>query len=109
MKEKVFKIPKEKLKQLIAPIGSCIASDMITVDGLPIGFMYREEKMDSIDSGWRFFSGLEGDEYINDPKNLMMYDVNTIANYDPYIIPYLKLKIGSELERNTDNTFNLIG
>ena len=34
----------------------------------------------------------------------MIYNVNTIANYDRAIIPYLDLPFGTELERieNTD-------
>ena len=29
----------------------------------------------------------------------MKFDVNTMANYDEAIIPYLKMSVGSELER----------
>jgi hypothetical protein len=70
--------------------------------------MYREEPDFAEDSGWRFFSGKEDQEYVDKPENTMIYDVNTIANYDPAIIPYLDMKIGTELERNDDNTFKLI-
>ena len=38
----------------------------------------------------------------------MIYDVNTIVNYDPAIISYLDMEIGTELERNDDKTFKLI-
>ena len=36
---------------------------------------------------------------------LMFFEVNVIANYDPAIIPYLKMPVGTELEREegTDN------
>ena len=34
---------------------------MITVDGYPVGFMYREEPND-VDGGWRFFSGKESQD-----------------------------------------------
>jgi len=39
----------------------------------------------------------------------MVYAVNTIANYDPAIIPYLDLPYGTELERieGTDY-FNIV-
>ena len=46
-------------KQLINLLGSCIATDRITVDGLPVDFMYREDPIYKVDSGWRFFSGTE--------------------------------------------------
>jgi len=61
--------------------------------------MYREASDNDSDSGWRFFSGEESQEYVDDPDNLSLYDVNTIANYDPEIIPYLDAPIGSAYER----------
>ena len=61
--------------------------------------MYREEPDDEVDSGWQFFSGTETQDYIDDARNSAFYDVNTIANYDPAIIPYLNYPIGTELER----------
>jgi hypothetical protein len=72
---------------------------MITVDGRKVGFMYREEPDNEIDSGWRFVSGFESQEYMDDPDNHAIYDVNTIANYDPEIIPLLEAPIGSAFER----------
>lgn len=76
-----------------------MATDKTTVDGLKVIYMYREESDFEHDSGWRFFSGTEDQDYVDDPDNIMIYDVNTIANYDRAIIPYLNLPIGTELER----------
>lgn len=61
--------------------------------------MYREATGRELDSGWRFLSGDESDEYMNNPANHGVYDVNTIANYDPEIIPFLDAPIGSAFER----------
>lgn len=108
MINKTFKIQSENIKKLVFGMGSCIASDKVTVEGYEIGYMYRETPDFDTDSGWRFFSGTENEEYINNPENLMIYDVNTIANYDPYIIPYLNLNVGTELERKINNSFEVI-
>ena len=107
MSDKKFKFQGE-LKKLIEPIGSALASDKITVDGLLVGFMYREEPSFETDSGWRFFSGTESQEYVDNPDNLLIFDLNTIANFDEAIIPYLYMEIGVELERKIDNTFCLV-
>lgn len=107
-KEKKFKLTESEILPLIKPIGGCYASDKITIDGDLIGYMYREDPNFEKDSGWRFFSGTETQDYVDDPNNLMIYDVNTIANYDKAIIPFLTLEIGSELERNNTNSFSLI-
>lgn len=99
MTDNKYKLQVSDVQDLIKPMGYCIASDRITVDGEKVGFMYREEKEDDEDSGWRFLAGDETDEYLEDQQHFMMFDVNYIANIDPAIIPYLKWKKGSELER----------
>jgi len=64
--------------------------------------MYREEPDTDFDSGWRFLSGLETDAYVNDLANVGLYDVNTIANYDPDVIPLLDATAGAAFERDDD-------
>ncbi|TJZ53814.1 DUF2185 domain-containing protein [Sphingobacterium olei] len=99
MVEKIFKIKVDEFIDLVPPIESCIATDKITVEGRKVGYMYREEPYGDIDSGWRFFAGTEDQKYVDDSKNMMIYNVNTIANYDSAIIPYLSSPYGTELER----------
>ena len=96
---KNFKLTAEEIVKLIEPMGGCIATDKITVDGELVDYMVREEPSDEIDSGWQFFSGSEDQDYVDNPDNSVIYDVNTIANYDKAIIPYLDLPIGTQLER----------
>lgn len=105
MKEKKFKLNKGQILDLIAPMGGCMATDKITVDGEPVRYMYREEPDFEFDSGWRFFSGTESQEYVDDSNNMMIYDINTIANYDAAIIPYLQMPKGTELFRHEDQIF----
>lgn len=87
--EKNFFIPRERMQPLLPPIGGCFATDRIMVDGEKIGYMYRECPDFEEDSGWRFFAGDESDEYIDNLWHTGIYEVNTVANYDPDIIPYL--------------------
>lgn len=76
-------------------------SDKITVEGMKVGYMYRDAPDEDIenDSGWRFMSGTETEEYADDIDNSEIVSLNTVANYDPAIMPYLKSKAGTELER----------
>ena len=104
MKDRNFFIPADEIDPTLAPgRGSGYATDAITVDGEPVGFMYREPPDNPIDSGWRFFAGTESQEYLDDPDNLAIYDVNTIANYDQEIIPLLDAPVGSAFERMPDH------
>lgn len=104
-----YKIKTDELKQLVPSKGYGIVSDKITIDGSKVGFMYREKPLEKEDSGWRFLSGMESQEYVDEPKNSMVFDLNTIANYDEDIIPYLNMPVGTELERVTDtNEFRIL-
>jgi hypothetical protein len=94
-----YKIKPEAIQDVIPSGRYCYASDKITVDGEPVGYMHREKPEEVEDSGWRFYSGTEDEEYVENPYHFMMFDLNYIANCDPAIIPYLKSKTGSELER----------
>ena len=96
---KQFKLAASEIKPLVNGYGGCISSDMITVECYPVRFMYREAPSDDIDSGWRFMSGFEDDKYMSNRDNHAVYDVNTIANYDPSIIPLLDSSIGSVFEK----------
>ena len=102
---KRYRLGADQIRPLARGRGSCLASDHITVDGRPVGFMYREEPDTEFDSGWRFLSGLETDAYVNDLANVGLHDVNTIANYDPDVIPLLDAPPGSAFERDDDGQF----
>jgi hypothetical protein len=97
---KRFRLSAADIRPLAEGKGAGIASDHIMVDGKPVGFMYREAPDDSHDSGWRFLSGAESQEYMEDSENFAMYDVNTIANYDPSIVEYLDAPVGSAFGRS---------
>lgn len=97
---KHFRIPAHDIKPVATGFGSCFASDRITVDGMRVGYLYREAPDNSLDSGWRFFAGDESQEYSSDPNNFALYDVNTIANYDPMIVVVLETPAPCAFERD---------
>lgn len=77
-----------------------MATDMITVEGRNVGYMYREAPDNDVDSGWRFMSGQESDEYMDNADNHGIYSVNTICNCDPSIIPHLRAPAGTAFFRD---------
>ena len=83
----------------------CLVSNKITKDGFKVGYMYREDSDNAFDSGWRFMQGGEDEEYNSTPLNVNVFSINTVCNYDPDIIPYLKLPVGSALIRISENEF----
>jgi hypothetical protein len=102
MSKKLY-ISLDEIKPLATDLGTCIATDKITVQGLPVRLMYREEPIHATDSGWRFLSGLESDAYMENANNQGAHDVNLIANIDPSVIPLLKSPIGSAFEKTEED------
>ena len=100
---KNFYLRDDQIKPLATGHGACIASDMITVEGMKVGYMYRQKPRYPEDSGWVFLSGVERQELLDNPAKSDIFDVNTIANYDPEIIPFLDAPIGSALVRDPDS------
>lgn len=101
-KGKKFVLSGDKIKRLIESNEGCIATDRITVDGCKVGYMYREEPYQNgnPDSGWRFMAGDESDEYMDNPENHSVYQVNTICNFDRDIIPILNSAPGTAYIRD---------
>jgi hypothetical protein len=101
--KKRFKLSQDQIKRLLKRnYGGCIASDRITVDGARVGYMTRDKPTRAEDSGWLFTAGDETQDYMDDADNFAVYDVNTIANYDRDIIPFLDASVGSSFERIGD-------
>ncbi len=103
--DKFFKVAKSDIKNIAVGLGSCIATDLITVNGHRIGYMYREESSFDVDSGWRFMAGSETQDYMDVASNSAIYDINTLANYDSDIVSLLDSPVGSAYERDEDGTF----
>ncbi len=108
--EKPFLFSAPELRELLpgweGPNG-CLATDHITVLGKQVGWCYRERPDGQYpDSGWRFFSGEEDEAYINDIGHTGVYDLNTICNYDPDIIPLLSAPFGAAYARGEDGKFH---
>ncbi|QZA27273.1 DUF2185 domain-containing protein [Mycolicibacterium senegalense] len=96
MMTKNFWLPPDKIVNGLAPNYACYASDRIMVEGAPVGYMYRDGE------GWNFLAGDEDQDYVDDPANLGLYSLNTLANYDRAIIDYLDAPPGAAFIRSGD-------
>lgn len=97
--KKHFKLSASQILPLAPGRGGAVASDRITVDGRPVGYMYRTQPRNATDSGWTFLAGDENDEDLARPEKAEVFDINTIANYDRDIIPFLDASVGSAFIR----------
>ena len=95
----IVKPAKTDLVQLTEKTGYVLASKQLVENKMEVWFMYRESPDNSSDSGWRFLSGHEDDKYIQNPENIGLYNIKTIAEIDPDIIAFLDSPIGAAFAR----------
>jgi hypothetical protein len=105
---KKYKLEAKDIQRMVPSMGGVFASDMITLEGKKVDYMVRQEPEREADSGWIMYGGGETQEYIDDPTNVSIWDINTLANYDPEIIPFLTYPTGTEVERNDEGVLELI-
>lgn len=97
--KKQFRLSADQILPLALGRGGAVASDRITVDGRPVGYMYRTQPRNETDSGWTFLAGDENDDDLGKPEMAGVFDINTIANFDSAIIPFLDAPAGSAFIR----------
>lgn len=90
---------------LSAALGRCIATKAVWENGKQVGFMYREAPVFEHDSGWRFFSGDETDEYCDNPDNFVVCSIADITNISPDIAALTAHAEGTAWEQNEYGEF----
>ena len=74
---------------------ACLATEKAVTDGFGVYYFWRSESCNEMDSGWIFAHGTEDDDYINDPNNSRVYDIDSIAHLHPEILPHLDGPVGA--------------
>ena len=82
--------------------GYIMTTKMLIEGKRKVRFMYREEPINEQDSGWQFLCGDEKQNYIENPDNIKICDIQTIMGLDKSIIPYLSAIVGSAYERKDE-------
>lgn len=87
-----------KKTEFIKDAGASIVSKNILEKKGKLKWILRENSIDPVDNGWRFFSDIDTDEFLNDPNNLVVCDFNTIAEIEPAIIAIYLLPVNTDLQ-----------
>ena len=85
------------MKKYVENAGSCIVTKSILNGETKFRWLFREEPLDNIDTGWMAFGDSDNDEYVNDPKNLSVVDLNTLINIEPTILNVYEMPVGTDL------------
>lgn len=84
-----------------------LVSKKILEENYKVGYMYREEAHNDIDSGWTFMAGNEDDDYSNNPDNFRLVYVYTVYSLDPDIFNYIDKPVGAKFIRISSSKFEI--
>lgn len=76
-----------------------LVSKMAFDDGEILRFAYREKTDRPEDSGWRFFTGHEDDEYTEESENIRFCNVGWLLGFEPTLDPFIREPDGAAFER----------
>lgn len=86
-------------------IKRCFVTNNILYDGDLVGYLYREGPDRDDDSGWRFTTGYESDEYMDDFDNFSYVSLGAVLKQDDSIILFLDRETGSSFVKNDQGKF----
>lgn len=84
----------------LAPNVHCFATRWVALDHAKVGVMTRDQ-----DGVWFFMAGSETQTDVDNPANTAVYSLQTIADVDVAIVPFLDAPVGSYLVRQDDGRF----
>ncbi|ANZ43120.1 hypothetical protein BBK82_29350 [Lentzea guizhouensis] len=81
---------------------AAIVSARVARDGVPAGWLYREDPDHDGDSGWRVFAGDESQEYVDDSANAAVVPLRDLIKAEPALEELFEAPSGSAFERGAD-------
>jgi len=78
-----------------------VVSRLVATDRQKVRWMYREEPTEPADSGWRFFSGDEAENFAGNPENFEFHPLDFVTEIDPSIAAHLERAAPVAFERES--------
>ena len=86
-------------------IKRCFVTNNILYEGQPVGYLYREEPDKEDDSGWRFTTGSETDEYMDDSNNISYVSLGAVLREDDSFVGLLEREEGVAFAKDEEGNF----
>lgn len=86
-------------------IKRCFVTNNILYEGQLVGYLYREEPDKDDDSGWRFATGSESDEYMDDSNNISYVSLGAVLREDDSFVDLLEREEGVAFAKDEEGNF----
>ena len=82
---------------------TCVVTEVITTEGKPIGYCYRDDPVSAQDSGWRFLTGHESEAYMEQPLHYITKPLSWVVEREPRVRELLEADIGLAVALDEDS------
>lgn len=76
----------------------CIVSNNILSGKGELKWCFRESPVNNMDSGWRFLSCKDTDEYLADANNSSVCSLGTVVQIEPAVLSIINSPVGTDVE-----------
>lgn len=95
--------PKTTADNIASMPSGCIASNNLLSRKGELKWCFRETPINNMDSGWRFLSNIDTDEYLADANNSSVCDLDTVIQAEPAILAIINSPVGTDAELTVVN------
>lgn len=78
-------------------MGGCVISNNIINGKGILKWCVKDTPIDNVDTGWRFFSDIDTEEYLNNSSNMSAYSFDKLVDIEPAILFIYDMPIGTDL------------
>lgn len=86
-------------------IKRCFVTNNILYEGQKVGYLYREKPDCEDDSGWRFTTGKETDEYMDNTDNISYVSLGAVLQEDDSFVQLLDREAGVAFAKEENGDF----
>ncbi len=90
--------PKITPDNIASMPSGCIASNNLLSGKGELKWCFRETPINNMDSGWRFLSDIDTDEYLAYANNSSVCDLDTVIQIEPAILTIINLPVDTDVE-----------
>ncbi|OZS77775.1 hypothetical protein CF394_09580 [Tetzosporium hominis] len=84
-------------------LGGCVISNNILTGKGDLRWCIKEEPVNDVDTGWRFLSDNDTEEFLSDSSNMSVCDWNTIFEIEPAVMKIYDMPIHTEVTLLKEN------
>jgi len=84
-------------------MGGCVVSKNILDNKGKLKWCVRENAVNDLDNGWRFFADIDTEEFLSDASNMCICNYDSVVEIEPAVLFIYDLPVGTDLTLIEEN------